>query len=102
MKEVDILRYGTRQTVRVLSEDGDELRVHLPTYSNGRRDGYEEFTIKKDEVLPPPLRVCTHCLMAIESREGDQVTRKIYLDNDDESICEWCEEPHDGILYELI
>ena len=102
MKEVDIFRYGKRLTARVIFEDGDKLRVHLPTYSNGRRDGYEEFTISKDEVLPPPLRVCSHCLMAIESREGNQVTRTIYLDDDDPAICEWCEEPHDGTLYELL
>lgn len=50
------------------------------------------------------LWVCSHCLMAIESREGNQVTLKHYVDeNDDvESKCEWCEECGFDTLYELI
>ena len=49
-----------------------------------------------------PLRVCEHCLMAIESREGSQVTRKIYLDDDDPRICDWCEDEITDILYEIL
>lgn len=53
------------------------------------------------------LRVCRHCLMAIESREGTQVTIKHYLDSEDtETKCDWCEETADeggfDVLYELI
>lgn len=50
------------------------------------------------------LWVCSHCLMAIESREGNQATLKHYVDeNDDiESKCEWCETVGHSELYELI
>lgn len=50
------------------------------------------------------LWVCSHCLMAIESREGNQATLRHYVDeNDDvESKCEWCEECGFDTLYELI
>ena len=50
------------------------------------------------------LRVCERCLAAIISREGNQVTRTIYVDEDDVdgSFCEWCcTDGHDK-LYELI
>lgn len=53
------------------------------------------------------LKVCDHCLMAIESREGNQATIKHYIDSDDtETKCDWCGETADeggfDVLYELI
>ena len=47
------------------------------------------------------LRVCERCLWAIESREGNQPTLKIYVDEKDEteSTCMWCEENGFNILY---
>ena len=50
------------------------------------------------------MKVCEHCLWAIQSREGNQVTRKIYIDADDyeHSKCDWCEEYGFSELYELI
>lgn len=51
---------------------------------------------------PENLRVCERCLCAIESREGQQITRRIYLDDDDPTPCDWCEEPHNGVLYEIL
>ena len=50
------------------------------------------------------LWVCSHCLMAIESREGNQATLKHYVDEDDEeeSKCDWCEQDGFYELYELI
>ena len=50
------------------------------------------------------LWVCEHCLMAIESREGNQVTLKYYVDytDEDEFKCDWCEESRFDTLYELI
>ena len=50
------------------------------------------------------LWVCERCLMAIESREGNQATMRHYVDenDDDESKCEWCEEVGFDTLYELI
>ena len=48
--------------------------------------------------------ICEHCLMAIESREGNQATLRHWVDEDDEveSKCDWCEEDGYSILYELI
>ena len=50
------------------------------------------------------LWVCSHCLMAIESHEGNQATLLHYVDenDDEESKCEWCEETGFDTLYELI
>ena len=50
------------------------------------------------------LWVCERCLMAIESREGNQATMRHYVDEDDEneSKCEWCEQSGFGTLYELV
>lgn len=50
------------------------------------------------------LKVCEHCLWAIESREGNQTTFKHYVDENDkvESMCDWCEENGFDTLYELI
>jgi hypothetical protein len=51
---------------------------------------------------PQPLRVCSRCLMAIESHEGQQITRKIYLDDDEETPCDWCDETENDVLYEIL
>ena len=50
------------------------------------------------------LWVCSCCLMAIESREGNQAILKHYVDEDDdiESKCDWCEEVGFDTLYELV
>ena len=55
----------------------------------------------KQETEHKNLWVCERCLMAIESREGNQATLKHYIDEDEETLCDWCEEPSD-VLYELI
>lgn len=60
------------------------------------------FCTANTPAAPQPLRVCPRCLMAIESREGSQITRKIYLDDDDETPCDWCEEADSDILYEIL
>ena len=50
------------------------------------------------------LWVCEHCLLAIESREGNQATIYHSVDDEDEteSKCEWCEESGFDHLYELV
>ena len=49
------------------------------------------------------LKVCEHCLMAIESREGNQPTLKHYIDYDDtETKCMWCGESGFDVMYEII
>ena len=47
------------------------------------------------------LWVCEHCLMAIECHEGNQAMLKHYIDEDEETPCDWCGESSD-VLYELI
>ena len=49
------------------------------------------------------LWVCEHCLWAIESREGNLITKKHYIDISEERKCDWCEESiTNDFLYELI
>ena len=50
------------------------------------------------------LWVCEHCLMAIESHEGNQAQLKHYVDEHDaiESKCDWCKSCGHDTLYELI
>lgn len=47
------------------------------------------------------LCVCIYCLLAIESREGPQATLPIFLDDEDETPCDWCGEYLDSQLYEI-
>jgi hypothetical protein len=56
------------------------------------------------EILRKGLWVCEHCLMGIESHEGDQATLRHYVDEDDdvESECDWCHENGFDTLYELV
>lgn len=48
--------------------------------------------------------VCEHCLMAIESHEGNQATLRHYVDEEDEETtkCDWCGDSGFDILYELV
>ena len=50
------------------------------------------------------LWVCEHCLMAIESREGNQATLRHSVDETDavDSRCGWCRECGFDTLYELV
>lgn len=68
---------------------------------------YTPFTDDREKIPAPtenpqPLRVCPRCLMAIESREGRQFTRPIYLDDDEPARCEWCDDDISDILYEFL
>ena len=48
--------------------------------------------------------VCSHCLAAIESREGNQATMRHHVDEHDvtESKCDWCEDTGFDLLFELV
>lgn len=97
-------------------EDRDVLDMGLSIAPNDNYDNiaksllkwYDEvkdFTIDNDgKILRKTMWVCEHCLMAIESREGNQATLKHYVDEDDdiESKCDWCEENGFDTLYELV
>lgn len=52
---------------------------------------------------PNTLKVCEHCLWAIESREGNQRSITIYVDADniEESKCDWCGDIGFDVLYEI-
>jgi hypothetical protein len=63
---------------------------------------FSRFREKIEPAAPQPLRVCYRCLMGIESHEGQQITRKIYLDDDDPTPCDWCEEDGNDVLYEIL
>lgn len=74
----------------------------------------EEFDLTYDEWDSIPygencghrenLWLCEHCLMGIESREGNQATLRHSVDEMDaiDSRCEWCKECGFDTLYELI
>ena len=91
--------------------DGEEARFSDLTESEQKKilDDlagdyyYGTFTGDGDEKREN-LWVCERCLMAIESREGNQVTLKHYVDytNEDKFKCDWCEESGFRELYELV
>lgn len=49
------------------------------------------------------LWVCERCLLAIESREGPQLTQLHYVDEEDPDVscCDWCEENGLDKLFEI-
>lgn len=76
--------------------------LYLITNGDGSEATTEIIRRSDEPDEPAPLRVCERCLMAIESREGQQITRKIYVDEDDPQKCDWCETDDNGILYEIL
>lgn len=54
------------------------------------------------------MRICEHCLQALQSR-GEvrryttiDIELELELEEDKTIICEWCEEPiEDGYIYEI-
>lgn len=76
----------TDGTFLVTSADGSETKL---------------FTQKTQEPTPP-LCVCERCLMAIESREGKQITRQLFIDEDAPRACDWCENDGFDTLYEIL
>lgn len=54
------------------------------------------------------LWVCKHCLLAIQSREGNQLTITPDIDlefderTEENSKCDWCKQTDNDVLYELI
>ena len=57
-----------------------------------------------NDIVIDNLRVCAHCLAAIQSREGYQPTVPIFVDEDDASAltCDWCDESGFDTLFEFI
>lgn len=50
------------------------------------------------------MRVCEHCLYAIEAHEGNQARLHVFVDEEDEteSECDFCHEKGFCELYELV
>lgn len=124
--------FGINAGIKVWTSDSmrtDYDWINFPYYENGDvldmgfsiepNDNYElvakslldmyyevnGFTIADDgKILRRTMWVCSHCLAAIESREGNQAVLKHFVDEDDdvESKCDWCEEVGFDTLYELI
>lgn len=78
-------------------ENAQQVKLYVLKYTYLNEN---DIVIDCDE--PAPLRVCERCLLAIESREGEQITRKIYVDEDNPQKCDWCEESDFDILYEIL
>jgi hypothetical protein len=59
---------------------------------------------KEDIMERETMWVCKRCLMAIESREGNQAVLRHWVDEEDEaeSKCDWCEDDGFDVLYELV
>lgn len=45
------------------------------------------------------MKVCERCLWAIESREGNQRSIKHWIDEDEQIVCEWCENTIENDSY---
>lgn len=92
----------------------DELIKNIKSNNDGFRRVYKQedepknkFSLVNDSNKKPgnaPLRVCTQCLMAIESHEGPQITHHVWVDENDkeDSKCDWCEEDGFDELYEIL
>ena len=65
---------------------------------------WESIPYEEDYEPRATLWVCDHCLMAIESREGNQARLSHSVDEHDavESKCDWCGDVGFDTLYELI
>lgn len=92
------------QIITEIHKEGCEMEVYkyLSDYLVKK---LENTQIKEEKPTKEPnMRVCEHCLMAIESREGNVPTLKHYVDEDDDeaSKCEWCEDVGFDVLYELL
>ncbi len=83
------------ETIAAMKAEYPDIEEHDISYVCGACQNEEE---------NQTLKVCERCLMAIESREGNQPTLKFYPDeeNEEESKCMWCEETGFDVLFEII
>ena len=89
-------------------DGGDYINVYEEKESTNESCGSKKLKESDDD---RPLRVCRQCLMGIESHEGKQRTKHIYIDDEDfyddpneyikDSTCDWCEESGFDELWEL-
>lgn len=88
------------EKLRVLNDTMEQLKPLVDAYLNEPPCENE----KPKNSLSGNLMVCQQCLSAIESREGSQAskTHSVDAENETTSICDWCEETGNDVLYELI
>lgn len=48
------------------------------------------------------LHICKRCLDGIECKEGPQITAKHIVEEQEDSVCDWCGCDGFEVLYELI
>lgn len=93
-QQLDTNAYRRQQKKRLVRQNNKQNS----SFTQSLADDIEE-SVEEDR----PLRVCRSCLMGIESHEGNQHAKTIYVDEDDEegSKCDWCEETGFDTLYEI-
>lgn len=87
------------EKLRVLNDTMEQLKPLVDAYLNTPCENK-----KPKNSLSDNLMVCQQCLSAIESKEGPQAskTHRVDTEDDNTSVCDWCEESGNDVLYELI
>lgn len=88
------------EKLRVINDTMEQLKPLVDAYLNETPCENK----KPKNSLSDNLMVCQQCLSAIESKEGPQAskTHRVDTEDNDTSVCDWCEEPGNDVLYELI
>ena len=78
--------------------------TYLDQYCDAIVEEWDSIPYGEDYEPRETLWVCEHCLMAIESREGNQARLAHYVDEHDavDSRCGWCKDVGFSTLYELV
>ena len=82
----------------------EEYMVDRLSETYSKLEEWESIPYGEDYEPRETLWVCDHCLLAIESREGNQATLRHSVDETDavDSRCGWCHDVGFDTLYELI
>lgn len=88
------------EKLSVINNIRTQLTPLVDAYLNKEPDAQK----KPKNSLTDNLMVCQQCLSAIESREGAMAskTHSVDAENETTSVCDWCEETGNDVLYELI
>lgn len=88
------------EKLRVLNDTMEQLKPLVDAYLNETPCENK----KPKNSLSDNLMVCQQCLSAIESKEGPQASKTHSVDAESEvtSVCDWCKETGNDVLYELI
>ena len=88
------------EKLSVINNTRTQLAPLVDAYLNKEPDCRK----KPKNSLSDNLMVCQQCLSAIESREGAMAskTHQVNAENENTSVCDWCEETGNDVLLELI